>query len=292
MVVNIISNGVGKKTKQENPEDSRSVLSEARRFNVKTSESSNPRLIQSTIQRVVELKDKYTTLTSGSLDEIKKLFIKDSDGLYILSSNNEKYLHLNALIGIINYFSGNKKEANELIKNIHNSKDKSAHYPLSASSSGKSQVSDLFISLLEFFLENKDEAKRLLKLNGFNKDNTGLFTSVNNNIVVLTYPNAIKGIVEAIQGNPKNAQKILKTLEKSIPKNNFGIIYVSNESKKIYPEAVIAIATLKLVVEGIGKSEEYLEKSSITSFTTPEGILLECLYSSITLGKLSQQEFS
>jgi hypothetical protein len=243
--------------------------------------------IEAILSRTIEINEKYMDKVSSSLNEIQKLFYKDSDGLYATAGTKEKKIHLNALIGVINYFNDNKEESKNILESIHKQKDKKGHYPLNISSEDRSQVADLFVSILEFFSGNKDESIRLMKLNGYQKDRNGLFTSVNNQYTVLSYPNLIKGIAEAINGQPKKAQKILNTLEEKVGKNESGILYVSNDNKRIYPDVVITVATLKLFTEGIVKSEGYLLSSSISTFDTLEGVLTEAFHAFTVLNMLS-----
>ncbi len=247
------------------------------------------REIEALLRKTIDLKEKYAKKVSSSLAEIQKTFYKDSDGLYTVSRTGEKQIHLNALIGIINYFNDNKEEAGNVLNSIHKQRDKTGHYSLSTSSQDKNQVSDILVSILEFFSGNGEEARRLLRLNGY-KTNSGLLTSVNNKYTILSCPNVLNGIAEAMQGNSKKAQKILNALEEKVGKNPFGVLFASSDYKKIHPDVVTVVATLKLFTEGLIKSEEYLNQSPTSQSSTSEGVLFEALHSIISFNILSQKK--
>ncbi|MEM0201366.1 MAG: hypothetical protein QXD23_03085 [Candidatus Micrarchaeaceae archaeon] len=278
MVVKLLSNEAGKKYNVEKNEDKISgSLIEIKR------KDENKNIISK------EFKEKYYEIIKSSPNTIEKLFDKDTDGFYLVKGENSKYIHLNALIGLLKYFSGDKKESEKLLNKIRSQKNKKGNYSLSISSPNKSYVAELFVSLLEFYSGDKDEAKRLLKLQSYNKNKDGLLTSTNNPITVLTFPNAVNGIGEIIQGNTTKGKEILKKLEKNMPKNSNGVLYVSNDIKKIYLDSVLVVGALKLLVEGVKESEEYIKNAQDTHFINLEGELLEVLYAYLLKNKLSEK---
>ncbi|MGC8479786.1 MAG: hypothetical protein ACP5M9_03940 [Candidatus Micrarchaeia archaeon] len=212
---------------------------------------------------VIAKKKYYKDASLKIYKSLEKNFYLDKYGLYRLNGQDDSYIYSNALIGVLSELCSDSKNSTRVLNLIHEIKMEGGTYPLSLNKDVKNSVSDVTVAILENLKNNKKESERLLALKGYTKKD-GLYTSTNDQLVIQTFMNSMKGVADSMLGNVEKGKKTLQLLSSRIPKTKEGIFYVSNDKKIIMPEAIISIAMLKLFAESFKAAEEYLKNLEIS----------------------------